>query len=292
MLSTNHKIAILTDSCADVPKEYADKYHIYTVPMLITCEDGEYKDGVTIHAEDVYARLHNNELPKTSTPLGGDIEAMLDSLKENGYQHVLAIMISGGLSSTVQSTRLIAEEHEMDVYVVDSLSASIGNGSIVVQAAKWRDSGMDFETLCKKVEELTHHSPVFFSIDTLEYLMKGGRIGKATALVGTALNIKPILSFDMEGEIYSAAKVRGSKAIIKKLLALIEEEYNKPEHKGMAYNLVVADGGAPEARDELEAELVKKFPDAKDLIRAKIGAALSVYLGDELLGAGIQFVNE
>lgn len=292
MLPTSKKIAILTDSCADIPEEYIFKYHIYTVPMLITCKDGEYKDGITIHAKEVYGRLKNGELPKTSTPLGGDIEGMFNFLEKKGYQCVIAIMLSGGLSSTVQATRLIAEDSKLEIYVVDSQSASVGNGALVVQAAKWRDAGMDFRTLCEKVEALKKHSKVFFSIDTLEYLMKGGRIGKAAALAGTALNIKPILSFDEDGEIYTPAKVRGNKAVMKKLLSLLQEEAAKPENAGKPYNLMVADGGAPEEREQLETKIVEMLPDYKELIRGKIGAALSTYLGDGLLGAGIQFLDE
>lgn len=292
MLPSNKKIAILTDSCADVPEEYVFKYHIYTVPMLITCEDGEYKDGITIKAEEVYDRLRKGQLPRTSTPLGGDIEGMLNYLKKKGYEKVLAIMLSGGLSSTVQAVTLMAEDSKLQVYVLDSLSASVGNGAIVIQAAKWRDEGVEFEELCQRVETLKKNSKVFFSIDTLEYLMKGGRIGKAAALAGTALNIKPILSFDEEGEIFTPAKVRGSKAVIKKLIGLIQEEKDKPENANKPYNLVVADGGAPEERDQLEERLVEAFPDSIELIHAKIGAALSTYVGYGLLGAGIQFLDE
>lgn len=285
------QIAILTDSCSDVSKEYMSQYGIYSVPMLINCEDGEYKDGVSITADDVYMRLKSGELPKTSTPLGGDIEAMFSRLKEEGYDCVLAIMLSGGLSSTVQTTALIAEDVDMEICVLDSKSASIGYGALVLQAAKWREEGLSFHELCQRVEDLRDRNTVYFSIDTLEYLMKGGRIGKVTALAGTALNIKPILSFDEDGEIYTAAKVRGSKLVMKKLLSLVEEQYHKPEHKGKSYNLIVADGGAPEQRDELEHILKETYPDYQDVFRAKIGAALSTYLGDGLLGAGIQFID-
>ena len=292
MLPTNKKIAILTDSCADVPEEYVFKYHIYTVPMLITCKDGEYKDRITIHAQEVSERLKSGELPKTSTPLGGDIEGMLNYLKKKGYEKVLVLVLSGSFSSTVQAVRLIAEDVDIEVYVIDSLSASIGNGALVIQAAKWRDEGMDFKTLCQKVEALRQDTHVFFSIDTLEYLMKGGRIGKATAIAGAALNIKPILSFDEIGEIYTPAKVRGSKMVTKKLIGIVEELAARPEYTGKHYNLIVADGGAPKERDTLEEKLIAVFPDYNEIYRANIGAALSTYLGDGLLGAGIQFLPD
>lgn len=284
------KIAIITDSCADVPEDLRKKYNIFILPMVISCQDGEYKDGINIHAEDIYEKL-KTELPKTSTPTGEDIENLLNELKEKGYDKAIAIMLSGGLSGTVNHVRLAVEDTSLEVCVIDSLSASIGNGAIVLQAAIWQDAGMSYDELCDRVKRLCRTTKVFFSIDTLEYLQKGGRIGKATALVGTALSIKPILSFDEEGEIYTPAKVRGHKLVEKKLLSLVEEQINAPENVGKPYNIVVADGGAPEAGAELEQKLKEMFPDYRELFKAKIGAALSTYLGDNLLGAGVQFLD-
>ena len=271
------KIAIITDSCADVPKELEKQYGIYVLPMVISCQDGEYKDGIDIHAGDVYEKLKKeNE----------------EELKQEGYDKAIAIMISSGLSGTVNHVRLSVEDSGLEVCVIDSLSASIGNGAIVLQAAIWREEGVPYAELCGKVKSLCRDTKVFFSIDTLEYLQKGGRIGKATALVGTALSIKPILSFDDEGEIYTPAKVRGHKLVEKKLLSLVEEYAADPENTGRYYNIVVADGGAPEEGEELERKMKEMFPDYQSLFRAKIGAALSAYLGPGLLGAGIQFVPE
>lgn len=284
------KIAIITDSCADVPEDLREKYGIYALPMIISCQDGEYKDGVNIHAEDVYEKL-KTELPKTSTPTGEDIASLLNGLEEKGYEKAVAIMLSSGLSGTVNHVRLAVEDAGLEVCVIDSLSASIGNGAIVIQAAMWRDAGVPYDELCSRVKKLCKTTKVFFSIDTLEYLQKGGRIGKATAMVGTALSIKPILSFDEDGEIYTPAKVRGHKLVEKKLLALVEEQVKTPENTGKHYNLVVADGGAPAAREELEQKMKEMFPAYQEIFRAKIGAALSTYLGDNLLGAGVQFLD-
>lgn len=284
------KIAIITDSCADVPEDLRSKYNIFVLPMMISCQDGNYRDGIDIYAEDIYERL-KTELPKTSTPTGEDIESLLLELKKKGYRKAIAIMLSGGLSGTVNHMRLSVEESGLEVCVVDSKSASIGYGSIVLQTAMWLAEGVAYTELCSRVYKLCNDTKVFFSIDTLEYLQKGGRIGKATALVGTALSIKPILSFDEEGEIYTPAKVRGRKLVEKKLLSLVEEQLAKEENAGRNYNIVVADGGAAEERVELESKMKELFPNYRHLFRAKIGAALSTYLGDGLLGAGVQFVD-
>ena len=285
------KIAVITDSCSDIPEELRAKYNIYVLPLLILCKDGEYRDGVDITAQDIYERL-KTELPKTSTPKGEEIENLFIELEKNGYKKAIAVMLSGGLSGTANHVRLAAEESNLDVCVVDSKSGSIGTGAIALQAAIWLEEGMEYEQLCKKVTTLFKHTHVFFSIDTLEYLQKGGRIGKATAMVGTALNIKPILSFEEGGEICTAAKVRGRKLVEKKLLQLVEEKMNLEGTPNCKYNLMIADGGAPEERDALEEKITKLFPDYQNLFPAKIGAGLSTYLGDGMLGAGIQFLAE
>lgn len=285
---SREKVAIITDSCADVPKELIKKHHLFVLPMQIVCEDGMYRDGVDIEAEEIYQRL-SKELPKSSTPSGADVEDLFEEVKRQGYEKAIAILLAGGLSGTVNQVRLLAEECEgLSIAVYDSKEASIGIGAIALQAAKYAESGMSFEELKNKVEGLIAGTKVFFSIDTLEYLKKGGRIGKMTALAGTLLDIKPVMSFDEDGEIYAAAKVRSRKGVEKRLLQLLED----CRKEGRPYNLMVADGGAPKEREALEEKVKELFPDYRELYRAKIGAALSIYLGSGLLGAGIQYLDE
>lgn len=287
---TGDRIAIITDSCADVPAEMVKQYDIYVLPLMITCQDGVYRDGVDIHAEDIYERL-KTELPRTSTPTGEEIENTLAVIEEKGYEKAIAVLLSGGLSGTVNHVRIAAEESALDICVIDSMSGSIGTGAMALQAAIWRDEGMSYPILCDKVKALCNTTTVFFSIDTLEYLQKGGRIGKITAMVGTALSIKPILAFDEDGELYACAKVHGHKLVSKKLLSLVEDLVNAPENTGKRYNIMVADGGAPKDREELEKKLAETFPNCERLIRAKIGAGLSTYVGPGLLGAAVQFLD-
>lgn len=285
MLSTE-KVAVITDSCADVPPELAEKYHIFILPMQIVCPDGEYRDGIDIHAEDIYRR-QKTEVLRSSTPSGADVEDLFLRIRQEGYGKAVAVLLAGGLSSTVNHVRLAAGELEgLEVAVYDSKQGSIGIGSIAVQLAEYAADGMGFEELKQKAEGLIQDTKVFFSIDTLEYLKKGGRIGKAAAFAGALLDIKPIMSFDEEGEIYAAAKVRTRKAVEKRLLQLVDD----CRKEGRPYSLMVADGGAPEEREELERKLVELFPDPHRLYRAKIGAALSIHLGSGLLGAGIQYL--
>lgn len=283
------RIAVITDSCGDIPRELVEEYNIFVLPIVIQCSDGQYRDGVDITADDIYERL-KTELPKSSSPLGSDIEDIFAEIKRQGYTHAVAIMLSGGLSGTVNHVRLAAEDADgLEVQVFDSLEGSIGIGSVALQAAVEIRDGISYERLLERIPQLIKNTKVFFSIDTLEYLQKGGRIGKVTALAGTMLQIKPILSLDEDGEIYTAAKVRGRKQVENRLIKQVEEFAS--EKSGKSYNLMVADGGAPKERDELEAKLAQLFPDYTHLFRTKIGAALGIYLGPGLLGAGIQFLD-
>jgi DegV family protein with EDD domain len=256
--------------------------------MQIVCSEGTYRDGVEIQVEDIYRRLET-EIPKSSTPSGADVEDTLSAIVAQGYTKLIAVLLSGGLSSTYNQVKLMAESvEELEAAVFDSHQGSIGYGAIVLQAAEYAASGMKFGELKEKVAGLITKTKVFFSIDTLKYLQKGGRIGKATELIGSLLDIKPILSFDAEaGQIYTAAKVRSRKAVEKRLLQLVGEL----KEAGRPFNLIVADGGAPEQRDALEQKLCEAFPGFHNLYQARIGAALSIHLGSGLLGAGIQYLD-
>lgn len=285
------KIAILTDSCGDVPQEYKEKYDIYVLPIVIECNQKEYKDSIDISSEDVY-QLQKEHVLKTASPSGKDIIDTLELIKNNGYTHVIGVMLSSGLSGTVNNVRLLAQSVDhLIVEILDSKSGSIGYGSIAIALAKLRDEGHSFHQLIEDAQFLIQNTHVFFSIDTLEYLQKGGRIGKATAFVGSVMKIKPILSFDREdGQINVPAKVRGNKKVPYKLIDLLTQIYEQNNNR--PFNLLVADGAMPQEREKLEEELKNLFPQFQQCIPAKIGAALSSYLGPGLLGAGIQFLND
>ena len=284
------KIALLTDSCADIAPELAEKYHIFVVPLRILCADGEYLDGVNIRGADIYQRLKAGELPQTSLPAAEEIEKLLTRIVEEGYDGVIAVMLSGGLSGTFNLLRLVAEEcrGKLEVRAFDSVSGSLGLGMTVLQLAEDIQSGMGWEELTeRRVPQLIQGSFPFFSVDTLEYLQKGGRIGKVTATAGMLLQIKPILTFAGDGELTSVAKVRGRHQVIDKLVALTVQRCG--EHK--RYNLAVANGGAPEEMAIVKEKLTAALPDYDHIWEGEIDGTLSVYIGDGVLGAAVQVLD-
>jgi len=284
------KIALLTDSCADISRELAEENHIFVVPLRILCSDGEYQDGVNIQNTDIYECLKRGELPKTSLPSTDDIGNIVKRIIEEGYDGIISVMMSSGLSGTFNLARIVAEECEghIEMRSYDSLSASLGQGMTVLQLAEDIRNGMGWEELTeRRVPQLIANAVPFFSVDTLEYLQKGGRIGKVTATAGTLLQIKPVLGFAEDGELRSVAKVRGRHQVIDKLVELTVKACG--EHK--RYNLAVANGGAPEEMEEVREKLTAALPDYDHIWAGEIDSTLSVYIGSGVLGAAVQVLD-
>ena len=283
------KIALLTDSCADIaPCDL--KENIFTVPLRILCADGEYRDGEDITPADIYRRLHSGEMPKTSLPSGEDIGNAIERIVAGGYDGVIAVMLSSGLSGTFNMARLIGEECEgrLEVRVFDSLSASLGQGMMVLQLAKDIEAGMGWEELVEqRVPQLVANTHAFFSVETLEFLEKGGRIGKASAAAGTLLQIKPVLGFSAEGKLQAVAKVRGRNLVMDKLVAMTVKHCG--EHK--RYNLAIANGGCPEDMEKVRAKLLAALPECENIWAGEIDCTLSSYIGDGILGAAVQILD-
>ena len=283
------KIAVITDTCCDLPQEVFKQYPIFCVPLVVACGEESYRDNIDITVEDVYRRQKAEDF-KTSLPRHQDIQDVYAAISRQGYTHVVVLMIAECLSSANNLMRLAAEDHpELTVRVFDSKSASIGLGTLTVQTARYAAEGMSFEELCALLPELITGTNVFFSLDTLEYLQRGGRIGRATALAGSLLQIKPVLTFDRkDGLITTAAKVRGRRGVQTKLIELATALV--ADHPGEAYNLVVCDGNTPEEGAALEKALRHALPDFQNILHGRIDATLAVHLGPNLLGVGVQFL--
>ena len=261
------------------------------MPLRILCRDGEYLDGVDIRGQDIYRRLRSGELPQTSLPRVEDFSAKLHEIFDLGYDGVIAVMLSSGLSGTYNLARIVAEECREQgraMVAFDSLSGSLGLGMTVLQLAEDIRNGMGWEELTeRRVPQLIQNTYPFFTLDTLEYLQKGGRIGKVTALAGTMLQIKPVLTFADDGQLQSIAKVRGRQQVMRKLVELTVNRCGS--HK--RYNLAVANGGSPEEMETVRRLLTEALPHGEHLWDGEIDGTLSVYIGDGVLGAAVQVLD-
>ena len=276
------KTAILIDSGCDVSDELARTYHMKVMRLHIIYPEKDYIDGTDITAETVYQRFPR-EIPITSTPSPQDVREMLDEIKSEGYTHVLAFCISSGLSGTFNTVGCALEEDtDLTSFVLDTRSISFGAGILAVWAAMQLEEGRTFDELKEILPGKVKDSKVFYYMDTLTYLRKGGRIGLVTSVVGSMLNIKPIISCNGDGVYYTAAKIRGAKQGLTRLL----EEAGKFAGNGPCLTALL-NGQGQDAADSLRPRLTTGIPNGTLIMEKAITASLAVHTGPGLVGIGV-----
>ena len=284
-----NKVAILVDSGTDVPQELIEKYQMYVIPLKIIYKDRVYTDKVDITPEEIYQRLPQ-EIPGTSLPDGETITKIFEQIKQDGYEKILAVTISSGLSGTYNIVRLIAQQQEeLEAYVLDTKNIGIGAGFSAIQAAKWLEEGMEWSLLIERLNELVKQTKVFFNVATLEYLQKGGRIGLVASILGTALKLNPIISCNDEGIYYTVGKARGRKKSLDRTVSYVKERVGTAK---VFINLAVAHGDAKEEATGMMARLKEEFPQAQQIYFGQISPALVVHTGPGLLGVGVQVLEK
>lgn len=273
-----NKIALITDSSCDLTKEIIKKYNIRVMPLRIIYKDKEYIDRVNIEPQEVYDNL-TKEIPTTSMPSIKDIEDAFTSIEEEGYTHVIAITISSGLSGTFNTFKLVSENHpNLISCIFDSKTLSTALGALVAECGKLIEDGKSFEEIVNKLPSIKERISVYYVLETLEYLKKGGRIGKVAGTIGELLNLKPIISVDEEGKYFTYAKVRGRKQSISKLADIAKEVLATTKAK-----LFILQGGAVEEGKKLY-DSFNNMKNVTALHFSDISPALGVHTGPGLLG--------
>lgn len=276
------KVALLTDSTCDLPKEWIKKHDIKVLPLQIIYKDAEYQDGVDISIEEIYANL-DTEIPKTSLPSIGSTLSLVDDLKAEGYTDILAVHISGNLSGTVKMVESLREKitaKGLNLYIVDSKNVSMGTGYLVLKAKELLDHGLPLPEIVDKLESFKKEIKVFFVVKTLEFLRKGGRIGLVEGAIGDILNIRPVIGVNPEGVYHTETKVRGFKRAMDKMYEIVKETIaNKPVKIGILHGSL---------KDEA-LTLVEKCRTGletihEDILLDYIGAAICVHSGPEVIG--------
>ena len=274
------KIAVVTDSTSDLTREELNKYGIESMPLKVIYKDRQYHDRVDITPSEVYEKMEE-EIPTTSMPSPKEIEDVYMNLKEEGYTHILSIHISSGLSATYNNCRMVADQIEgIEVKVIDSKMLSKGLGQLVLYAHHLVESGQyPFEEIIDKVEAKREKIDVFFVVETLKYLKKGGRIGKVSGTIAELLNIKPIISIDEDGEYFTFDKVRGRARSLKKMFKIIKSRLKEKKK----YLVDVAHAAAEEEAEKL-IDKFKNLPGVEDTFLSEISPVMVVHAGPGLLG--------
>lgn len=284
----NEKIAIIVDSCCDVPKTYIDQYHMYRLPLKIIYKDKEFTDGVDITAREIYDNL-NKEIPKTSLPDGETISKVFHQIIADGYKKVIAVTLSSGLSGTYNMVSLIARDfEELEIFVLDTKNIAIGAGFHAIQAGRYIEAGVPFQEIRTKLLSQLKTSKIFFVVKTLEYLQKGGRIGMVASLLGNALNLKPIISCNEEGIYYTMAKVRGRHQSLTKAMDIACKYADGHAH----YDVAVVHGDGEAEANQIIETLLPKLSGKDILVEGQISPSLGVHTGPGSIAICIHITND
>ncbi len=271
------KIALVTDSTCDLPKSVVKDKNITVIPLNVHFGEETFLDGIDLQSNEFFEKLSTSEIhPQTSQPsVGRFVETYNDLLKK--HDSILSLHISSKLSATYNSALQAQKEIGNEkIKVIDSMNGTLGLGAIVHHIADLNQKGESFENLVKEAEKIIPNAIFMGLVPTLEYLAKGGRIGKARAFMGSLLKIKPILSA-VDGEIQSVGKAR---TLIKGMDFIVDEMKNRKISK-----LFIVHANHEE-RANLLKEKTKDLIDPKDVIIAEFGPVVGTHLGPGAFGVG------
>jgi DegV family protein with EDD domain len=269
-------VRIVTDSASDLPQELVDKHGIEIVPLTIRFGDDEYVDRKDLSTDQFWTKLEQSStLPETAAPSVGAFEEAFRRLADDGATGIVCVNLSSRLSATMQSAQVASKAIEGDcpVAVVDSKNASMGLGIIALRAAQRAAEGADVPAIVAELESLRGRVRVMATLDTLEYLRKGGRIGGAQAMLGSMLSIKPVIDVQ-DGAVEQGGKVRTRS---KALRFLADHVPNVPLEA-----LSILHANAPDI-DDFIAMVQPNHPDT-EIIMGKIGAVIGVHTGPRVVG--------
>jgi len=268
------KIQIITDSMIDLPKEIIEKHNIIVIPLTIIFGDKEYRDGVDLTNLQFYEKLsQSEELPKTSQISPNTFIEVFKKMLNEGNE-ILCINGSSRASGTHQSAIIAKNSLESDkIQVFDTMGLSFGGGLFVYEAAKMIQEGTNLNELIKRMNEMKLSADHIFTVDTLEYLKKGGRLNPMKATIATMLNIKPILTVT-DGLVEPLDKVRGSKKVVGKMIELAKKRGVNFEDKVVG----ISHANCPKTLAILKDQVLKEL-NPKELVITEIGCTIGTHAG-------------
>ncbi len=269
---------IVTDTCCDFPQHFYKELSLNVVPLAVTYKGQTVDTYTESWLKEMYDGLRKGESASTCAVNPTQWAAAMEPILANG-EDVLVLAFSSGLSTTYQSAEIAADElreqyPEQTIRVVDTRCASMGQGLLVWYACKKRDEGLSLEEVYTWVEEHKLNLCHWFTVDDLMYLKRGGRVSAATALLGTMLQIKPVLHVDDEGHLINVSKVRGRKAALDALVKKMAQTALPGEND----TVFISHGDCPEEA-EYVAQQVKKVCGAKEVIISYVGAVIGSHSG-------------
>lgn len=273
-------IALVTDSTCDIPKEWIQQYAITVVPLSIVFGDRQYLDGIELSAEAFYQRLPNeSQHPSTSQPTPGAFLQAYRQAADNGAKAVMVVTISSYMSGTVESARRAAQDSPIPVTVVDSRNNSMGLGWQVIAAARARDAGGNLEAMLAAAEKVRKNMVYYVTLDTIEYLSRGGRIAEAATFLGSILRIKPLIYVRPEtGTVAPSLPARSRKGAID---GLYKEFFHHFTHDQVLHLTVLHNNALEEA--QALAEVVRREYSPSELFVTITSPVLGAHTGPKAI---------
>lgn len=273
-------IRIITDSAADLEPEEFSKYSLELVPLSITVDQRIYSADLKFNKQDFFRLLESAAVfPTTSQPAPADFESVFADARQKGDE-VVFISLSSALSGTYQCARLVKEMDGYDnVFLVDSLSATLGQKLLVMHAVWLRDRGFPAEEIAARVTALRSRIRIYAGLDTLEYLQKGGRLSKAAAGLGTLARVKPVITISPEGTVAVAGKCLGKAKAMSQVASLMEE--HPADTRFPIYGVY---SGDRENLTELRQRLAKKGVEIPEEQCFSLGPVIGAHIGPGAYG--------
>jgi len=277
------KVAIVTDSNSGITQKQGEEAEIYVLPMPFMMAGETFYEDISLTQEDFYEKLESGVDISTSQPSPADLMDLWNKLLEE-YDEIVHIPMSSGLSSSCQTALILADEFDGKVFVVNNQRISVTQRESVLEAKKMADLGMSGQAIKEKLEETKMDSTIYITLDTLEYLKRGGRITPAAALLGSFLRIKPVLT--IQGEKLDAfAKARTMKQAKTMMITAakkdMEERFGDPE--GIHTCIAVAHSNSKAAALEFKQELEEIFPKSGEIYVDHLSLSVSCHIGSGAL---------
>lgn len=275
------KVGIVTDSTCDLRPEELEALGVVMVPLTVHFGEESFRDWIDLKPEEFYPKLAAfSGLPTTSQPSPADFTAAYDNLADSGVDAIVSIHLSAALSGTFESAMLAAKTAKVPIHVVDTKRASQGAGLVVKAAVEARETGLDAAAIEARAIEVAASCRLYFLLDTLDNLVKGGRAGKATGLAASLLNIKPVLQINREGIIEPFKKVKGRSKAIAALAQHVAEDSKTNGRMRCALMHACWEAQALELEDAITAA----GADVEWASHGVIGAVIGVYTGPGAIG--------
>lgn len=267
-------ITILTDTMCDVPREFVEKYNIKVLPLLVNFGEESFRDGIDITADEFFKKLETSqELPTTSQINPPQFESIFkEEIGKNNT--IIGILGSSKLSGTYNSA-IIAKNSIADdnIHIIDSEAVTLGAGLLVIKAARLAQEGRKAEEIVEEIEEAKKRLKQFFIVGNLKYLYKGGRISLSASVIGSILNIKPIIT-TVDGKLEMLEKTRGVKKAISMMMDMIKDNGWSLDDKVIGINHTIC----PEYADYVE-ELINMEYKPREIIRGEVGSVVGTHAG-------------